>query len=134
MHKSYSLLVLLLTFCSLLGAQNIEFNHITPDDGLSQISVNSLYADRDGLIWVATRVGLNSYDGNSIQVYQHQSGNANSLFSNNVVSLTGNGTDKLYLLCAEGVASLDMPTRRFTTLRRSNNMGAICYSRGAIRG
>lgn len=134
MHKPYSLLALLLTFCSLLDAQNIEFNHITPDDGLSQISVNSLYADRDGLIWVATRVGLNSYDGNSIQVYQHQAGNAHSLFSNSVVSLTGNGIDKLYLLCAEGVASLDLPTRRFTTLRRSNNMGAICYSRGLYVG
>lgn len=60
----------ILTFICLVSAlcmraQNIYFNHLTPADGLSQISVNSLYADNGGVIWMATRVGLDSYDGNA---------------------------------------------------------------------
>lgn len=54
----FSLLLLMLSTTESLS-QNIAFNHLTPDEGLSQISVNSLYADQDGNIWIATRVGLN---------------------------------------------------------------------------
>ena len=123
----FSLLLIFTLFTSLLKAQNIEFNHLTPDEGLSQISANSLYADRDGVIWIATRVGLNSYDGNSIRVYTNKTGDANSLFCNNVTHLTGDGDRKLFLLCAEGIARLDLQTRQFKTLKYGNTIGAICY-------
>ena len=43
--------------------QNITFSHLTTDDGLSQFSVNSLYIDERGIIWVGTREGLNRYNG-----------------------------------------------------------------------
>ena len=79
-----------------LQAQNIVFNHLLPENGLSQISVNSLYVDENGKIWIATRVGLNCYNGNSIQVYRHSPRDGKSLFCNNVLRLTGNGKGKIY--------------------------------------
>ena len=58
--------------CSLTAhAQNIYFNHLTPANGLSQISVNSVFADKGGTIWMATRMGLDYYNGNSIHVYSY---------------------------------------------------------------
>ena len=114
-------------------AQNIYFNHLTPADGLSQITVNSLYADSDGVIWMATRVGLDSYNGNAIHVDSYQPSEANSLFCNNVRSLTGDGERMLYLVCSEGVASLDIRTKKFTTLYRGNE-GAVCYHKGLYMG
>lgn len=108
-------------------AQNIAFDHLTPDEGLSQISVNSLYADRDGNIWIATRMGLNCYDGNHLRIYTNKSGDTKSLFCNNVMHITGDGNRNLYLLCSEGIARLDLMTRQFKTLKYDNNIGAICY-------
>lgn len=121
----------ILTFICLVSAlcmraQNIYFNHLTPADGLSQISVNSLYADNGGVIWMATRVGLDSYDGNAIHVYSYQPGNSNSLFCNNVRLVTGDHNRNLYLVSSEGVASLDIRTQKFSILRRCN-AAAICY-------
>ncbi len=109
-----------------MRAQNINFNHLTPADGLSQISVNSLYADNGGVIWMATRVGLDSYDGNAIHVYSYQPGNSNSLFCNNVRLVTGDHNRTLYLVSSEGVASLDIRTQKFSILRRCN-AAAICH-------
>ena len=123
-----SIICLLAAICT--KGQNIYFNHITPADGLSQISVNSVYADNGGVIWMATRVGLDSYDGNSIHVYSYQPGNSNSLFCNNVRHVTGDGKRMIYLIGSEGVASLDIRTQKFTTIRRCNG-GAICYA-GAL--
>ena len=122
----FSLLLLMLSTTESLS-QNIAFNHLTPDEGLSQISVNSLYADRDGNIWIATRVGLNCYDGNKLRIYANKRGNKNSLFCNNVKQVTGDGNRFLYLLCAEGIAQLDLTTLSFKTLLIDNNVGALCY-------
>lgn len=47
--------------------QNITFNHLTTDDGLSQFSVNSLYVDENGILWIGTREGLNRYNGEDIK-------------------------------------------------------------------
>ena len=66
------LLVLLSMVATTLQGQNITFNHLTTDDGLSQFSVNSLYIDENGVLWIGTREGLNRYDGEDIQTYKLQ--------------------------------------------------------------
>ena len=48
--KRYLATAVMLIAVLLAEAQNIYFNHLTPDDGLSQISVVSLYADEDGVM------------------------------------------------------------------------------------
>ena len=76
---------------------------------------------------MATRMGLDYYNGNSIHVYSYDAKNPHSLFCNNVRQVVGDGKHTIYLSCSEGVACLDVYTRRFTTLHRSGNM-SICYS------
>ena len=66
------LLVSVSMIAATLQAQNITFNHLTTDDGLSQFSVNSLYIDENGVLWIGTREGLNRYDGEDIQTYKLQ--------------------------------------------------------------
>lgn len=108
--------------------QNITFNHLTTDDGLSQFSVNALYKDERGFIWIGTREGLNRYNGNDIKAFKLQKNNPNSLFCNNVLKITGNQNGKIYLLCTEGVSELDLGKEKFTTLIQ-NNISAIYYNK-----
>ena len=63
-------LVLVSIVTANVHSQNITFNHLTTDDGLSQFSVNSLYIDENGILWIGTREGLNRYNGNDIQTYK----------------------------------------------------------------
>ncbi len=100
--------------------QNIIFNHLTTDDGLSQFSVNSLYVDEQGVLWIGTREGLNRYNGNDIQTFKLQKNNPNSLFCNTVLRITGDQQGKVFLLCTEGVAEFDLVTQKFTTLLQGN--------------
>lgn len=123
-RKAITLICLLVSLCA--NAQNTYFNHLTPADGLSQISVNSIYADSDGVLWIATRVGLDSYNGNSIHVYSYQPGNPRSLFCNNIRHITGDGKRMLYLVCSEGVVQFDIRTQVFTTLHHGSSE-AICF-------
>lgn len=99
-------------------AHDIIFKRLSTDDGLSQVSVNDVYIDENGLVWIGTRDGLNCYDGNSVRVYRMEKDNPVSLFSNQVVHVTGDGNGHLFLLCVDGVARYDMRTGHFSTLWR----------------
>lgn len=122
--KNY-LLTLLLLLCLVpkAGSQNITFSHLTTDDGLSQFSVNALYVDEKGVIWIGTREGLNRYNGNEIKTFKLQKNDPNSLFSNMVLHITGNQSGKIFLLCTDGVAELDLVTMQFKTLIQENVSG-----------
>lgn len=99
-----------------LQGQNISFHHLTTDNGLSQFSVNGLYIDENGTLWIGTREGLNRYNGNDIKAYKLQKDDPHSLFCNNVLQLTGNHNGRIYLRCTEGIAELDLTTQQFRTL------------------
>lgn len=127
------LLVLVSIATANIHSQNITFNHLTTDDGLSQFSVNSLYIDENGILWIGTREGLNRYNGNDIRTYKLSKNDPYSLFCNTVLRITGNQNGKIYLLCTEGVAQFDLTTQRFTTLLQGN-INSIYYKNGLFIG
>ena len=47
------------------------FEHITIADGLSQNYITDIKQDKDRLIWIGTKNGLNKYDGYKMTIYNH---------------------------------------------------------------
>jgi ligand-binding sensor domain-containing protein/two-component sensor histidine kinase len=62
--------------------QLIEIN-----EGLSQGMINDLVVDSIGFLWIATKDGLNRYDGNHFKVYREVANDETSLSANFVNSL-----------------------------------------------
>lgn len=121
--------IIVLFFCNIyrLEGQDITFHHLTTDEGLSQISVLSLYQDELGFIWIGTREGLNRYDNNSITTYKLQKNNNYSLFSNNILKVTGDRKGKIFILTTEGVCEYDLKSDRFSTLWKDIDILTIYY-------
>ena len=118
--RNFLLLLLTITLCICMpknaSAQNISFQHLSTENGLSQVSVNSIYIDEAGRIWIATRDGLNCYNGQYTQTFRLEKDNPHSLFSNTVLRITGDHNGHIYLLCTDGVAELTLSTMQFKTL------------------
>jgi signal transduction histidine kinase/CheY-like chemotaxis protein/ligand-binding sensor domain-containing protein len=55
-------------------AQHYVFQNYTGDDGLSQLSGNALFQDRDGYIWIGTQGGLSRHDGASFENFSTADG------------------------------------------------------------
>jgi ligand-binding sensor domain-containing protein len=51
-------------------------------EGLFAETINALYFDRSGILWLGTREGLFSFDGYSFTLHQHVVGDRNSLADN----------------------------------------------------
>ncbi len=58
---------------------DIKFECISLEQGLSQSTVLSIIQDRQGFMWFATQSGLNRYDGYNFTVYNHDPFDSTSL-------------------------------------------------------
>ncbi|MHB9056537.1 MAG: hybrid sensor histidine kinase/response regulator transcription factor [Paludibacteraceae bacterium] len=100
--------------------KSINFEHINAKNGLSNYSINSIYQDEHGFVWIGTRDGLNRYDGNKVNVFQQKTGDPSSLFGNNIRTVCGDKRGHLFLLCKSGAVFFDLKTEKFRTIRRYN--------------
>ncbi|MCK9407842.1 MAG: two-component regulator propeller domain-containing protein [Bacteriovoracaceae bacterium] len=84
------------SLCMPLQAQDrsMIFERFTIENGLSNNSINNILQTKDGFLWIATKDGLNRYDGQSFKYYKHHPSDQQSLPENYVNSLleTPDGT------------------------------------------
>jgi signal transduction histidine kinase/ligand-binding sensor domain-containing protein len=76
---------LLVYFLAFSQRQNIKFERLDINSGLSQNHIMSILQDSRGFMWFGTRDGLNKYDGYKFTIYKNDPEN-NSSISNNFIS------------------------------------------------
>lgn len=104
-------------------AQEIKFEHLTIEDGLSYNQTLHVLQDRQGFIWVATRFGLNKFDGNEFTIYTHEKGNSIGLNANVVWSLYEDLDGKLWVSTwGGGVDRFDPRFETFTHFRHDEKV------------
>lgn len=97
-----------------LFAQNdIRFERISTDDGLSQSSISRIIQDQYGYLWIATLDGLNRYNGNEFKIYQHDNKNSHSLYNNHVKTLALDQDQQLWLVFDNAIARYEPKTDAF---------------------
>ena len=64
--------------------QNINFEHLSVEQGLSHTLVYCIFQDSKGYMWFGTEDGLNKFDGYQFIVYRHDPADSSSL-SNNLI-------------------------------------------------
>ncbi len=79
-----SFLILLFSLASVTSAQqrNYLFENISVPEGLSNSTVNYIFQDSNGFLWISTADGLNRYDGNSIKVFKNDPNDSTTIPSN----------------------------------------------------
>ncbi len=115
------LLATLFSFaCCFAVAQNyplktFSLEALTIDDGLSQGMVTCITQDRAGFMWIATKDGLNRYDGYHFVVYRHDVKDKNSLSDNFVIHIFEDSHNRLWVATADAMLNLfDRATGTFT--------------------
>jgi ligand-binding sensor domain-containing protein/two-component sensor histidine kinase len=94
---------------------DLQFEHLTVSDGLSQDIVTSLHRDRFGFLWIGTEDGLNRYDGYSIASYKHNPRDSNSLPENGIRGICDYGDEDMLVAHARGFSIYNRATDMFRT-------------------
>jgi ligand-binding sensor domain-containing protein/two-component sensor histidine kinase len=94
----------------------IRFRHLGNKDGLSQNTVNCIYQDRQGFIWIGTHDGLNKYDGNKFTVYRHAVGDSFAIAGNRINSICEDKEGNIWVAMRnKGVSCLNRSTGKFNS-------------------
>ncbi|MCO6480097.1 MAG: response regulator [Phaeodactylibacter sp.] len=89
------------------SAQELHFDHISLEQGLSQSIVNCILQDEQGFLWFGTDDGLNRYDGYEFVVYRHEPHNGESLSDNQVSTLVEGRSGRIWIGTARGLNYFD---------------------------
>ncbi len=67
-----NLLVFILLFrcLDIFSINNLEFEQLNSNNGLSSEEVRNIFQDKKGYMWFLTREGLNRYDGYELKIYK----------------------------------------------------------------
>jgi PAS domain S-box-containing protein len=93
---------------------DIKFEHLSIEQGLSQSTVFCILQDSRGFMWFGTQHGLNRYDGHTFKLYDHNPKNPNSLSHNLVISLYEDGSGMIWVgTWGGGLNRFDRETEKF---------------------
>ncbi|MFN0035005.1 MAG: two-component regulator propeller domain-containing protein, partial [Saprospiraceae bacterium] len=113
LHLLPALLLWLALSCAGL-AQNPAFEKITIEQGLSQGMIYDLLQTRDGFLWIATKDGLNRYDGYNFKVFSNDPFDPFSIADNTVTALFEDSRGWLWVGTeAKGLDLFEPRTGRF---------------------
>ncbi|MFO7934275.1 MAG: two-component regulator propeller domain-containing protein [Bacteroidales bacterium] len=105
--------ILLWMILPLRGQSKYIFDHLTVNDGLSQNTVNEIYRDSKGFIWVGTNDGLNRYDGYQFHHYHYSYDDTSSISNNRVYEICEDEEENLWVATRGGLNRYDRERDRF---------------------
>jgi ligand-binding sensor domain-containing protein/DNA-binding CsgD family transcriptional regulator len=101
---------------------NICFDHISSNQGLSQIVVSCILQDRRGFMWFGTQSGLNRFDGYTFKKYKYNPKSASTLPANIVLCIYEDSSGNLWIGTDGGGLSLfDNEKETFIRCRYKND-------------
>lgn len=122
MKRTISFLCALL--CATGSLDAVYFRHLGMGDGLSHISVMSIYQDELGRMWFGTEEGISLYDGSSITSYRHIKDSID--IGNNNFPITGDGNGNIYFRSDRSLMHYNIRTETFRCLRSHNVRTVFC--------
>lgn len=107
------ILLCVLCVCA-VHAQNVTV--LTSRQGLSNSCVRSIYEDYKHNVWITTQNGLNRYDGNKFNVYQHSDKDSTSLVHDETTCVLDYQNGKVFVGTGQGFQIYDYATDKFTSV------------------
>jgi len=132
--KWLALIILLVTAALYVHGENIRFEHISNEQGLSQVSVNSIMQDRQGFMWFGTQDGLNRYDGYEFKIYRPDPMDKTSISDNYIWCILEDHSGILWIgTNGGGLNMFDRETECFYSYKNAEgNPGSISHNEVSV--
>ena len=87
--------------------ESFNFKNITIEDGLSQSTVETIYQDSKGYIWIGTNDGLDRYNGYEFKHYKHDKYDKNSIANNYIVDIIEDKNGYIWVSTIGGLSRIN---------------------------
>jgi signal transduction histidine kinase/DNA-binding response OmpR family regulator/ligand-binding sensor domain-containing protein len=129
--KSILIVSITLVWLAATAQKTPGYQTISTAEGLSQGMIFDMLQDKEGFIWIATKNGLNRYDGYTFKVFTNDPYNVNSLSSNTIVQLFEDSKGRIWAGTENaGVNIYDKKSGKFYRIIHSNSNAASLSGNG----
>ena len=87
--------------------ESFNFKNITIEDGLSQSTVETIYQDSKGYIWIGTNDGLDRYNGYEFKHYKYDKYDKNSIANNYIVDIIEDKNGYIWVSTIGGLSRIN---------------------------
>jgi ligand-binding sensor domain-containing protein len=123
LFKSIPIVLLFLLVLKNGQAQSPVFYHLSTAEGLTDNNVSSAAIDRNGILWIGTTEGLNSFDGNRIQLYHKH--NQPAMPDNYVEDIIIDNSNNLWLKISSPHVTMVDRNRNFHLLKLDDSSSRV---------
>lgn len=99
----------LISLC-IKSSDRYYFSNLSLENGLSQITVGSIFQDSYGFMWFGTRNGLNRFDGYNFDVFQVRADDSLSISDNHILCMVEDDKKNLWIGTNNGLNCLNLST------------------------
>ena len=110
--RTFALFAALFTFHFSASSQYF-FKNLNSDAGLSSNSINVIFRDAQGYLWIGTNFGLNRYDGYNMKVYKQDLSKPKSIKNNYINSIIQDAEGMLWVQTKTGISVYNYNTESF---------------------
>jgi len=114
--------IILLWYSNIIAQKReLEFEHLTTRDGLSQSTIACIEQDSKGFMWFGTQDGLNKYDGFAFTNYQPAPDDTASLLGSYVIVITEDSEENLWIGTESGLNKYNRNIDGFVHYKHDSN-------------
>ena len=108
--------------------EQMNFKNITIEEGLTQGTVEALFQDSKGYIWIGTNDGLNRYNGYQFKVYRVEEDNKNSLVNNYILDIKEDKYGNIWVATANGLSKIHNDGQKITNYLDDAEKGNLSHA------
>ncbi|RRN76891.1 hybrid sensor histidine kinase/response regulator, partial [Pseudoxanthomonas sp. SGD-10] len=109
----FTIFTLSTLFLHFADAQELRVKRINNESGLSNSTIECIFQDKRGFIWIGTRDGLNKYDGYNITSYKNLPNNLQSISDSYITCIFEDSQETLWIGTKSGLNIFDQKTGLF---------------------
>lgn len=102
--------------CFAFSTNDYKLERVPIGQKLTQTTINCIYQDHLGYLWIGTLGGLNRYDGHELITYNHNPQDTTSPPHDNITDILEDNIGRLYIAGKGGLALFNRNTNTFSTL------------------
>ena len=99
---------------------DLSFDNLDIEKGISQSTIEVVFQDHKGYIWLGTNDGLNRYNGYEYKIYNYEE-NKNSMSSNGITDICEDDKNNLWVGTVQGVNRIDEKREEIKNYTEENN-------------
>ena len=100
-------------------SKNLIFNNINIEQGISQSTIEAIFQDSEGYLWLGTNDGLNRYNGYEFKIYNYEE-YQNSISHNGITDITEDKYGNIWVNTVSGVNKINKKTEKISNYTEIN--------------